>query len=139
MRSVPIASIREAVYHSPYTKRGNSVDDQLPLLKGTVDMLVLKSLSFGPMHGFGISQWLEARSSGALGLNDSAMYQVLHRLEARGFVKAEWRLTDNNRRGRYYGLTHAGRAHLKAATSTWLRYSASVTEIMTLTARMSPG
>ena len=57
---------------------------QLPLVKGTVDMLVLKALSWGPMHGFGISQWLEERSRGALGLDDSAMYQVLHRVEARG-------------------------------------------------------
>src|ERR1043166_7403419 len=99
------------------------MDRQLPLVKGTVDMLVLKALSWGPMHGFGISQWLDARSDGRLGLDDSSMYQVLHRLEARGAIQAEWRVTDNNRRARYYSLTHAGRAELKAQTDTWPKYS----------------
>jgi len=63
------------------------MDSQLPLVKGTVDMLVLKGLTWGPMHGFDISRWLEQRSSGALGLDDSARYQVLHRLAERGFVE----------------------------------------------------
>lgn len=112
---------------------------QLPLVKGTVDMLVLKALTWGPMHGFGISLWLDERSVGALGLDDSAMYQVLHRLEERGFVEAEWQVTDNNRRARYYKLTRAGQAHLKAATDTWLKYSASVTAIVTLKGRTAFG
>jgi transcriptional regulator len=107
------------------------MDKELPLLKGTVDMLVLKALTWGPLHGFGISQWLDDRSSGSLGLDDSSMYQVLHRLEERGWVDAEWRVTDNNRRARYYSLTTAGRAHLKAQTTTWLRYSGVVTALMT--------
>ena len=107
------------------------MDKELPLLKGTVDMLVLKALTWGPLHGFGISQWLEERSAGSLGLDDSSMYQVLHRLEERGWVDAEWRVTDNNRRARYYTLTAAGRAHLKAQTTTWLRYSDIVTALMT--------
>lgn len=107
------------------------MDASLPLLKGTVDMLVLKALSWGPMHGFGISQWLEQRSSGMLGLDDSGMYQVLHRLEGRGWVEAEWRITDNNRRARFYSLTHSGRAQLKAETTKWLQYSDVVTTLMT--------
>ncbi|HXT14954.1 MAG TPA: PadR family transcriptional regulator [Gemmatimonadaceae bacterium] len=105
--------------------------EQLPLMKGTVDMLVLKALSWGPMHGFGIATWLEQRSSGALGLDDSAMYQVLHRLEGRGFVEAEWAVTDNNRNARYYKLTPEGRAYLRETTANWLQYSASVTSIVT--------
>lgn len=112
---------------------------QLPLMKGTVDMLVLKALTWGPMHGFGISQWLEERSSGALGLDDSAMYQVLHRVEAKGYVSAEWRITDNNRRARFYKLTQRGRVHLRAETDSWLRYSQSVTAIVTLTGRTAYG
>jgi len=111
---------------------------ELPLLKGTVDMLVLKALSWGPLHGFGISQWLDARSTGALGLDDSSMYQVLHRLEGAGFVDAEWRVTENNRRARFYVLTPAGRVHLKAQTATWLRYSDAVTSLMTSRTRSSP-
>lgn len=114
-----------------------AMDKELPLLKGTVDMLVLKALSWGALHGFGISQWLDGRSDGSLGLDDSSMYQVLHRLEARGFVEAEWRVTDNNRRARYYSLTHGGRAHLKAQTATWLRYSDVVTALMTSRTRQA--
>lgn len=94
------------------------MDDRLPLVKGTVDMLVLKALSWSPMHGFGISICLEEQSHGALGLDDSAMYQVLHRLESRGFVKAEWGVTDNNRNARYYRLTTLGRAHLRTSIDT---------------------
>jgi PadR family transcriptional regulator PadR len=111
---------------------------ELPLLKGTVDMLVLKALSWGPLHGFGISQWLDVRSSGSLGLDDSSMYQVLHRLEGAGFVDAEWRITENNRRARFYSLTQSGRAHLKAQTATWLRYSDVVTALMTARSRSAP-
>jgi len=107
------------------------MDAELPLLKGTVDMLVLKALSWGPMHGFGISQWLETRTDGRLGLDDSSMYQVLHRLEGRGFVEAKWQITDNNRRARFYKLTAAGRAQLKAQTATWMRYSEVVTALIT--------
>ena len=102
----------------------------LPLIKGTVDMLVLKALSRGPMHGFGISLWLEEQSGGTLALDDSATYQVLHRLEGRGFIDADWRVTENNRRARYYSLTAAGRAHLRAEIDAWLRYSQSVTAIV---------
>jgi PadR family transcriptional regulator PadR len=107
-------------------------DDTLPLLKGTVDMLVLKALSWRPMHGFGISLLLEEQSDGQLGLDDSIVYQVLHRLEGRGHISAQWKTTANNRRARFYTLTQAGRAHLAAETDNWLRYSRSVTTIMTL-------
>ena len=108
---------------------------QLPLIKGTVDMLVLKALSWGAMHGFGVSLWLEQQSAGDLELDDSATYQVLHRLEGRGFIDADWRVTENNRRARYYALTAAGRAHLRAETDAWLRYSRSVTAIVSRNAR----
>ena len=104
----------------------------LGLLKGTVDMLVLKALSWGPMHGFGIALWLEEQSKGALGMDDSAMYQVLHRLEERGFVDAQWKTTENNRRARFYRLTPLGRTHLTAETESWLKYSRTVTSVMTL-------
>ena len=107
------------------------MDSELPLFKGTVDMLVLKALTWGPMHGFGISQWLDERTRGSLGLDDSSIYQVLHRLEGRGFVDAKWRVTDNNRRARFYKLTAAGRAQLKTQTATWLRYSEVVTALLT--------
>ena len=105
--------------------------DALPLVKGTLDMLVLKALSWTPMHGFEITSWLEARSGGTLGVQDSALYQALHRLEARGLAVAEWGVTANGQRARYYRLTAAGRAHLAAETAQWVRYAATVTDILT--------
>ena len=110
-------------------------DDALPLLKGTLDLLVLKALTWGEMHGFGIASWLETNSAGALGVDDSALYQALHRLEGRGFVGADWGVTENNRRARYYRLTVAGKRHLKAQTDTWLRYTETVTAVLTLASR----
>ena len=105
--------------------------DPLPLLKGTLDVLVLKALSWTPMHGFEITSWLEARSGGTLGVQDSALYQALYRLEARGLATAEWGVTANNQRARYYRLTDAGRAHLRSETAQWVRYAATVTDILT--------
>ena len=105
-------------------------DDALPLLKGTLDLLVLKTLTWGPKHGFGISSWLDEQSSGTVGVDDSALYQALHRLEGRGYIAAEWGVTENNRRARFYTLTTAGRRHLKAETESWLRYTTTVTSIL---------
>jgi PadR family transcriptional regulator PadR len=105
--------------------------DSLPLVKGTLDILVLKALSWTPMHGFEITQWVEGRSRGALDIRDSALYQALHRLEERDLVAAEWGVTENNQRARYYKLTRAGRAHLNAETAQWVRYASTVTGILT--------
>ncbi len=102
----------------------------LPLLKGTLDLLILKALSVEPAHGYGLANWLEERSGGELGVEDSALYQALHRMEGHGWVDAEWGVTENNRRARYYTLTPPGRAHLEAESATWHRYAASVAEIL---------
>ena len=107
----------------------------MPLVKGTLDALVLKALSWAPMHGFEITAWLEGRSGGALGVQDSALYQALHRLEARGLAAADWGVTANNQRARYYRLTDAGRAHLAAETAQWVRYAETVTGILTAAPR----
>lgn len=104
----------------------------LPMLKGTLDLLVLKTLSWGPMHGYGIATWLEQRSDGSLLLDDSALYQALQRMEGRGWLSAEWGITENNRRARYYKLTTAGRQRLRSESETWLRYTESVTAILAL-------
>ena len=109
--------------------------ESLPLLKGTLDILVLKALSWTPMHGFEITQWVEARSRGALDVRDSALYQALHRIEERGLVVAEWGITENNQRARYYKLTRAGRTRLAAETAQWVRYATTVTSMLTSTAR----
>lgn len=104
--------------------------DALPLLKGTLDLLILKALSVESTHGYGIAKWLEARSGGDIGAEDSALYQALHRLEARGHVAAEWGVTENNRRARYYRLSAKGRRHLEAEAETWRRYARSVESVL---------
>jgi PadR family transcriptional regulator PadR len=107
----------------------------LPLVKGTLDALVLKTLSWGPMHGFEITSWLEENSDGRLGVEDSALYQALHRLEERNLVSADWGMTDNNRRARYYTISAKGKAHLRAETETWLSYVGAVSGILTMSRR----
>jgi len=109
--------------------------DPLALVKGTLDVLVLKALSWGPMHGFEITTWLEDNSGGALDVDDSALYHALHRMEERRLISAEWGVTENNRRARYYGVTTEGRAFLKAETARWLRYSKMVSGILTTASR----
>jgi PadR family transcriptional regulator len=104
--------------------------DALPIVKGTLDVLILKALSWTPMHGFEISTWLEARTDGGLGVEDSALYQALYRMEARGFIVAEWGVTDNNRRARYYRLTRQGRRQLEAETQRWMRYADLVRAVL---------
>lgn len=112
-----------------------TADPVLPLLKGTLDFLILKALSFGPMHGYGVSTWLGQQSRQEIALDDSALYQSLQRMEGRGWVTAEWGTTEHNRRARYYTITRTGRAHLRAETETWLRYTRSVSAILALTSR----
>lgn len=108
--------------------------DRLTVLKGTLDMLVLKSLLWGPMHGFEITTWLEQHSRQGLDLEDAALYQALRRMEERELVVAELALTENNRRARYYRLTTKGRAHLREESTRWTRYSEMVAEILSLPA-----
>ena len=103
----------------------------LPVLKGTLDLLVLRALNWTPMHGFEIVSWLEQAAHGALDVEDSALYQALYRLEERGLLSAEWGVTGNNRKARYYRLTSAGRAYLRAETKSWVRYAETVTAILT--------
>ena len=109
----------------------SATTDQLALVKGTLDVLVLKALSWGPMHGFEITTWLEDNSGGTLDVDDSALYHALHRMEERGLIAAEWGVTENNQRARYYRATKTGRAHLAAETAQWVRYAELVTGILT--------
>jgi len=106
------------------------VSDPLNVVRGTLDVLVLKALAWGPMHGFQITEWIEGRADGNLEVLDSALYQALYRLEEKRLVGADWGVTDNNRRARYYSLTTAGKAHLRAETAKWLRYADTVSGIL---------
>jgi transcriptional regulator len=104
---------------------------RLPVLKGTLDLLVLRALSWTPMHGFEIVSWLERAAGGSLDLEDSALYQAVYRLEERGLLEADWGVTENNRRARYYKLSTAGRAFLRTETKNWMQYAETVTTILT--------
>ena len=104
---------------------------RMALVRGTLDVLVLRALAWGPMHGFEITTWLEERSGGKLGVEDGALYHALVRLEERGSIEAEWGETENGRRARYYRLTAPGKAYLKAETARWLDYATTVTTILT--------
>jgi transcriptional regulator len=104
--------------------------DVMPVLKGNLDMLVLKALSWGEMHGFEILEWLEQRSGSRLDIDDSAIYQALHRLEERDLIDAEWGVSDKNRRVRFYRLTTQGRAQLRTDTERWTQYADLLLGIM---------
>ena len=104
--------------------------DTNDLLHGTLDLLVLKTLSWEPMHGYGITKWIEQATKGELEILDSALYKALHRLEDAGAIATEWGVSDNNRRAKYYSLTARGRQLLRAETATWKRYVAAVTGVI---------
>lgn len=103
------------------------------LLPGTLDLLILKTLTWGPMHGYGIAAWLEQNGQGELTIVDAALYKSLHRLEDAGAITSDWGLSDNNRRARYYTLTARGRAQLRAEAATWSRFALAVGGILEMT------
>jgi transcriptional regulator len=104
--------------------------DALPFLKGTLDVLVLKALAWGQMHGFELTRWLAEQSSQSIDLDEAAVYQSLYRLEARGLVETEWAVSDKGRRSRYYSLTAPGRKALRAESDQWRRFAAVVSGIL---------
>jgi transcriptional regulator len=103
---------------------------ELDLLQGTVDVLILRTLSWAPMHGYGVSRWIRERTEGVLGIEDAALYQALHRLERNGWIEAEWGLSENNRRAKFYQLTAEGRRQLRQETATWRRYAEAVFKVL---------
>jgi PadR family transcriptional regulator, regulatory protein PadR len=100
------------------------------LIYGTLNVLVLKTLTWEPMHGYAISNWLRERSGGTLQVDDAALYKSLHRLEAQGAIESEWGISDNNRRAKYYELTAAGRRQLRDERSAWLEFAVAVTRVL---------
>src|SRR5262245_54736151 len=100
------------------------------LLQGTLDVLVLKTLSAGPMHGWGISQRIQQLSEDVLEVNQGSLYPALHRLEEKGWISAEWGSSENNRRARFYALTRLGRRQLAEETESWERFAAAVGRVL---------
>ena len=103
------------------------------LVQGTLDMMVLKVLSLEPMHGWGIAQRIHQMSRDVLQVNQGSLYPALHRLEDREWIAAEWGVSENNRRAKYYSLTKIGRRQLAAEAATWRRFSAAVDAILSTT------
>lgn len=105
-------------------------DTELELVRGTFDLILLKSLSWGPMHGLGVYRWIEHVTEGRLQVEEGALYPALHRLEQKGFLRAEWGLTELNRRAKYYRITPKGRTRLSAEVTRWARYTEAVDMIL---------
>ena len=101
-------------------------DQSLDLLKGTLDVLVLKALTWGPRHGYAVARWIEDSTRGTLQIEEGALYHGLHRLDKKGWVSSEWGVSESNRRARYYTLSPAGRQQLAAQTASWTRYAEAV-------------
>jgi PadR family transcriptional regulator, regulatory protein PadR len=102
------------------------------LVQGTLDMLLLKIVALEPMNGFSISQRLRKISGEVLQVSDGSLYPALHKLEQEGWIRAEWKMTENHRRAKFYSLTRAGRAALEKETESWDRLSASIARVMKL-------
>lgn len=104
--------------------------DRRPLLQGTVDVLILKTLSWKSMHGYGVAELIRQRSDGDLAVEDAALYQALHRLERKGLVDSEWGVTETNRRARFYSITTAGRRQLRTEVIELQRYVAALFRVL---------
>ena len=102
----------------------------LDLLQGTLDVLVLKTLAWGPRHGYAVARWIRETTDEELTIDDGALYTALHRMENRGWLESDWGLTDQGRRAKFYRLSAAGRRALRAQTERWTRYAAAVFKVL---------
>jgi transcriptional regulator len=102
----------------------------LDLLQGSLDVIVLKTLSWQPMHGFGIARWIQQITDDVLQVEEGSLYPALYRMENKGWIKSEWGITENNRRAKYYRLSATGKRRLADATATWDRYAVAMSKIM---------
>ena len=103
------------------------------LLQGTLDLLILKAVSWGPAHGYAIARWIEQLTGQRLQIGEGSLYPALHRLEARGAVEAEWRISERNRRAKFYRLTAEGRKALRAETDAWTEFVSAVSRVLKAT------
>jgi transcriptional regulator len=101
-------------------------------IQGTLDILILKTLTRGPEHGYGVSAWIREHTGGELGIEDAALYQALHRLEHRELIVSEWGTSDNNRRAKFYEVTRKGRQWLARESAIWQRYARAVSNVLEL-------
>ena len=102
----------------------------LDLLQGTLDLLVLKTLSWGPAHGYSVARWIQQLTDDVLQVGEGSLYPALHRLEERGWVESEWQRSENNRKAKFYKLTAAGRAQLRTESATWGRFASAIAKVL---------
>ena len=105
-------------------------DDNLNLLQGTLDILVLKALVFGPQHGYAVARWIRETTDDALQIEEGALYTALHRMEKRGWLESDWGLSENNRKAKYYRLSPKGEKQLRSGSLTWSRYAEAVFKVL---------
>ncbi|HJU87979.1 MAG TPA: PadR family transcriptional regulator [Gemmatimonadaceae bacterium] len=105
----------------------------IDLLQGTLDLLILKTLSWGPAHGYAIARWIEQLTGEVLQVGEGSLYPALHRLEERDWIQAEWRASENNRRAKFYRLTTQGRAQLRNESDSWARFVDAVSKVLRAT------
>ena len=105
-------------------------ETHLDLVQGTLDVLILKTLSWTPMHGYAIARWIKERTDAVILVEEGALYPALHRLERRGLIDAEWGVSENNRKAKFYQLTARGRQQLRAEMSAWSRYVEAVGKVL---------
>ncbi len=110
----------------------------LELMQGTLDMLVLKALAWEPRHGYAIMRWIRDTSGEDLQIEEGALYPALHRMHARGWIKADWGRSENNRRAKFYSLSADGKSHLLNVTTGWQRYSRAVGRVLEATQSTAP-
>ena len=103
------------------------------LLQGTLELLVLKTLSWGPMHGYGIASWIESATGDVLSVEEGSLYPALYRMARKGWIEAEWGTSENNRRAKFYRLTAEGRRQFREQTSGWQRFADAVTQAVSTT------
>ena len=113
-------------------------DPSLVVLRGTLDLLILKALSYGPAHGYAVAEWIERVTGDTLQIEEGSLYPALHRLVERGQIEAEWGVSGTNRRAKYYELTAKGRQALKAESEIWTRYARAVFSALEAPASLKP-
>lgn len=105
-------------------------DTDLELMQGTLDLLVLKALMWGPRHGYAVARWVRETTDDDLQIEEGALYTALHRMETRRWLEAEWGVSENNRRAKFYQLTSLGRKQLRTRSATWTRYAQAVFKVL---------
>src|SRR5688500_7995482 len=108
---------------------------QMDLLQGTLDLLVLKTLSWGPAHGYSVARWIQQLTEDLLQVGEGSLYPALHRLEARGLIASEWQRSENNRKAKFYRLTPAGRQQLRNETVSWSRFASAIGKVLRTTSQ----